>query len=276
MDFSQVEITKVSEYWNARPCNIKHSTSEIGTKQYFDEVEARKYKIEPHIPHFADFAKYNGKKVLELGCGLGTESINFARAGADLTIVELSEKSLELCKKRFEVYGLTATFILGNGEELCSKLLHEEYGTFDLIWSFGVIHHSPNPNIIVDNFHKLLKSGGELKLMVYSKISYKLFYIMKDTNTWDFSKLDSLLSMYSEAQVGCPITYSYTIDEARELCKQFIIEDVHKDHIFCWDIDEYKKYNYVKEPCWSGVPEEQFKKLEKELGWHTLILARKS
>jgi len=68
----------------------------VGTKQYFDEVEARKYFVEYHIPGFAKFARWRGKKVLEIGCGIGTDTINFARAGAQVTTVDLSGKSMEL------------------------------------------------------------------------------------------------------------------------------------------------------------------------------------
>ena len=82
----------------------------MGSREYFEEVERRKYFVEPHIPRFAEFERWRGKRVLEIGCGIGTDSINFARAGADLTVVELSEKSLDLCRRRFDVYGLEARF----------------------------------------------------------------------------------------------------------------------------------------------------------------------
>ena len=80
--FQTTPVQQVQAYWNNRPCNIRHSPQPVGTREYFDEVEARKRFVEPHIPTFAEFEHWNGKKVLEIGCGIGTAMINFARHGA--------------------------------------------------------------------------------------------------------------------------------------------------------------------------------------------------
>src|SRR5205823_12324829 len=130
-------IDQVREYWNRRPCNIRHSNKPVGTREYFDEVEARKYFVEPHIPGFAQFDRWKGKKVLEIGSGIGTDAINFARAGADYTGVELSSESMELTKQRFEVYGLPGKFFVGNTEEMSSFVTPVEKQ--DMVYSFGVI-----------------------------------------------------------------------------------------------------------------------------------------
>ena len=102
---AKVSIDTVKAYWDARPCNIRHSRKPVGSKEYFDEVETRKYYVEPHIPGFAQFARWKGKRVLEVGCGIGTDTVNFARAGAQVTAVDLSTESLAVAKQRAEVFG---------------------------------------------------------------------------------------------------------------------------------------------------------------------------
>jgi 2-polyprenyl-3-methyl-5-hydroxy-6-metoxy-1,4-benzoquinol methylase len=272
-DFSITPIERVQQFWDARPCNIRHSDKEIGCKKYFDEVEARKYFVEPHIPLFAEFETWRGKRVLEIGCGIGTEAINFARHGAQLTIIELSEKSLEITKQRFAVYGLNAEFILGNAEELDRLLKPEQQ--FDLIWSFGVIHHSPHPDRILKQCNAFLADDGELRMMVYAKLSYKVFNMMHEADVWNFASLDTLIAQHSEAQTGCPITYSYTLEGTRRLFGDFDIIDIHKAHIFSWDIPAYKKYRYEKESSFQHITDELFRELESELGWHILVKAKK-
>src|SRR6185312_3613906 len=117
-NFETVPIDAVREFWNGRPCNIRHSPKPLGTREYYDEVEARKYFVEYHIPPFAQFDRWKGKKVLEIGCGIGTDTISFARAGAQVTAVDLSEKALELARQRAKVFGLEdrITFIQANAE----------------------------------------------------------------------------------------------------------------------------------------------------------------
>ena len=150
-DFADVSMDKVEAFWNARPCNIRHSLREVGSREYFDDVEARKYFVEPHIPPFAQFERWKDKKVLEVGCGIGTDTINFARAGAKVTAIDYSEKSLDIARRRAEVYGLDIDFYKANAEDISRLVPVEDY---DLVYSFGVIHHTPRPRRVVSEIRK--------------------------------------------------------------------------------------------------------------------------
>jgi 2-polyprenyl-3-methyl-5-hydroxy-6-metoxy-1,4-benzoquinol methylase len=264
----------IKTYWNNRPCNILHSSKEFGSKEYFDEVESKKYFVEDHIPAFADFSRWKGKRILELGCGIGTDSINFARAGADLTVVELSDVSLDVCKKRFQVYGLNARFINANIEEI-DKVLSEKY---DLIYSFGVIHHTVQPKNVINAVYNLLNETGEFRFMVYSKVSYKMFWLMMENQLFDIRKGFDMVSAQSEAQKDCPTTHIYNFDDIRNdlLGQRFEIINIWKDHIFTFDIENYKKNLYVKDRYWKDVSDGEIKELAKELGWHTMVICKKA
>ena len=251
-------IEDVKKFWNDRPCNVKHSSKEVGTKEYFNEVEKKKFFVEPHIIGFTDFANWEGKKVLEIGCGLATAGINFASFGADYTGVELSESSLELARKRFEVYNQTAEFYSGDAEELSSFVPVESY---DLIYSFGVIHHSPHPEKIISEIKKYMNENSVLKIMLYAKDSWKNYMIE--------SGLDQ-----PEAQYGCPIAKTYTKQDVVELLEGYEVLSIEQDHIFPYQVEPYKKGEYLKQPWFESMPDEMFRTLEKNLGWHLLITAK--
>lgn len=267
------KLKQVQQYWNERPCNIKHSNKKVGTKEYFEEVMKKKYFAEPHTIDFAEFSKWKGKKVLDIGCGIGTIALSFAKAGAIVTAFDLSNKSLSICKNGFESYGLKGTFINGNAEHLSDYFDNDE--KFDLIWSFGVIHHTPNPENVFKEIRKLIKPDGEARIMLYSKVSFKMFEIMKDYNRWDMSEIKETIELQSEAQYGCPVTYTYSFNEIRSILQkyQFKEKKIWKDHIFIWDIENYKQNKFVKNEYWKNVDDKEIKQWAKELGWHTMIIA---
>jgi 2-polyprenyl-3-methyl-5-hydroxy-6-metoxy-1,4-benzoquinol methylase len=276
MRFGEVAIGRVKEYWNARPCNIRHSTAPVGSRQYFDEVEARKYFVESHIPGFAEFERWGGKRVLEIGCGIGTDTVNFARQGAQVSSVDLSEKSLELARQRVKVYGLEGQvqFYLGNAEELSSVVPVEGY---DLIYSFGVIHHTPHPERVLEEATKYAQAGTTVKVMVYHRRSYKVAWIVLTEGKGRFWKLDELVARNSEAQTGCPVTYTYSREEGRGLLERhgFRVREARVEHIFPYRIRDYVQYRYVKEAYFRWMPEGMFRGLEKRVGWHLCLTGEK-
>jgi len=258
---TSVTIETVKAYWDARPCNIRHSKLPVGSREYFDEVEARKYYVEPHIPRFAQFERWKGKRVLEVGCGVGTDTINFARAGADVTAVDLSSESLAVAKQRAKVFGLEGRvrFFEADAERLSEAVPLQRY---DLVYSFGVIHHTPKPLRAIAEIRRFMGRSSELRLMVYAK------------NSWKRIMIDAGFDQ-PEAQSGCPVAFTYTPEEIKnELLKGFEIQSIEQDHIFPFVVEKYVKYEYEVVPWFASMPREVFRALEKNLGWHTLVVAR--
>lgn len=264
-------LNQVRSYWDIRPCNIRHSPQPVGTEEYFQGVEARKYFVEPHIPGFAQFERWKGKKVLEIGCGIGTDSVNFARAGADFTAIDLSNRSIALAQQRFQLYGLEGHFYCGNAEELTSVVPIQH---FDLIYSFGVIHHTPHPERVFDQIQNYCGPDTEIRIMLYSKWCWKVLWIIMKYGHGAIWKAGDLVRRYSEAQTGCPVTYFYSFKELRRLLHNFVILDIRKDHIFPYVIDKYVKYEYQFEWYFAWMPKPLFRWLERRLGWHTLLVLK--
>jgi SAM-dependent methyltransferase len=254
-----VSIETVKAYWDSRPCNIRHSRLPAGTREYFDEVEARKYRVEPHIPGFAQFERWSGKRVLEVGCGIGTDTINFARAGAMVTAVDVSAESLALARKRAEVFGLKdrIRFFCADAERLSLAVAPEPY---DLVYSFGVLHHTPNPARAVAEIRRFMSAASEFRMMVYAR------------NSWKRIMIDAGLDQ-PEAQSGCPIAYTYSRDEIVELLSGFAVASIDQDHIFPFTVEKYVQFEYQLQPWFASMPREMFRALEKSLGWHALVVA---
>lgn len=158
---------RVRAFWQAHPCGTKFSDAEIGTREFFERVEAHRYAKEWHIPDAADFAGSRGLRVLEIGCGLGTDGAQFAKAGADYTGVDLTDAAIDLARKRFEGSGLPGEFRVADAE-------HLDFAddSFDLVYSHGVLHHTPDTARAVQEIHRVLKPGGRAIVMLYHRGSY--------------------------------------------------------------------------------------------------------
>ena len=258
---SDINLEVVQDYWDRQPCNLKHSQSQIGTAKYYDEVTARRFFVEPHILDFANFESWSGKSVLEIGCGIGTDAAKFAEAGANYTGIELSQESISIAEKRFEIFNLNGTFSVSPVEEVAK--LGFKKGQFDLVYSFGVIHHTPNPGKALQEIHKICDSNTEIRIMLYAK------------NSWKSAMIENGLDQ-PEAQTGCPIAYTYTKDEVIELFESsgFLVTDIKQDHVFQYHLDKYKNYQYEKLPWFDVMPEEVLQAIKSQLGWHLLIKAK--
>ena len=158
---------RVRVFWQAHPCGTKFSDAEIGTPEFFERVEAHRYEKEWHIPAAADFTNTRGLRVLEIGCGMGTDGAQFAKAGANYTGIDLTDAAVELARKRFQVSGLKGEFRVADAERLDFP-----DASFDLVYSHGVLHHTPDIEAAVREIHRVLKPGGRAMVMLYHRGSY--------------------------------------------------------------------------------------------------------
>ncbi|MBI3653903.1 MAG: class I SAM-dependent methyltransferase [Acidobacteria bacterium] len=159
--------TRVHDFWQANPCGAKFAEMQIGSREFFEAVEKHRYQTEWHIPEVVQFNRWRDKAVLEIGCGLGTDAINFARAGAHYTGVDLTERSIELVQRRFDFENLKGELRTADAENLPFA-----DNTFDLVYSHGVLHHTPDTERAINEAHRVLKPNGQAMVMLYHKNSY--------------------------------------------------------------------------------------------------------
>jgi SAM-dependent methyltransferase len=200
--------------------------------------------------------------------------MNFARAAASVTAVELSDRSLELARRRASVFGLEdrIRFYGGNAEELTRFVPVEPY---DLVYSFGVIHHTPRPEKVLEQIRPYMTSSSTLKVMVYHRWSWKVLWILLTYGRGSFWRLEELIARHSEAQTGCPVTYTYSKSQIRRLFSRlgFRIFNLRVDHIFPYRIADYVRYRYVRDWWCRPIPPRMFRALERAFGWHLCVEA---
>jgi len=170
MQDQKVKIEEVSKFWSENPCDANGSTS-ANRKQYFEEIEKHRYALIRHIPHVAKFNQFKNKKVLEIGCGIGTDGRQFAKNGADYYGINIDEGSTTLTLEAFQLFGLKGDIRQMNGEAL-----EFENNFFDHIYCCGVIHHSPDTEKIVEEMYRVLKPGGTVCVMIYNKSSVNYYF----------------------------------------------------------------------------------------------------
>lgn len=158
---------EVRAYWQAAPCGTKTAAAELGTPEFFRQVEEWRYRVEPFIPAFAGFDRVAGMEVLEIGVGLGTDFLGFVRGGATATGIDLTPAAVEATRCRLEIEGLAAEVLVADAEDLPFAA-----ESFDLVYSYGVLHHTPDTARALAEVRRVLRAGGEARIMLYARRSW--------------------------------------------------------------------------------------------------------
>lgn len=222
-DVPQQELkSQVRDYWNEFSCDTQVAAAEKFSKDYFEQIERFRYRDQPFIHSFAQFTRYHGRRVLEVGFGAGTDFIQWLRAGTRATGVDLTPEALANLSHRIEVYGLPAPeqIMVADAEKLPFP-----NDSFDLGYSFGVLHHSPDTEKAIAELVRVTRPGGEIKIMVYNRHSVYTF------NQWvkhgllrgkPFQSLATILWNHMES-VG---TKGYTRGELRAILAKLPLQAI--------------------------------------------------
>lgn len=202
---------RVREFWEAEPCGTRHVGLTEGTPEFFARLERQRAEREPFIERFARFDEQRGKRVLEVGVGPGTDFVRFARAGAVATGLDLTAHGVDLTRRRLELEGLRADVRQGDAEQLPF-----EDGSFDFVYSWGVIHHTESPERAGREIVRVTAPGGRVCVMVYhrhSLVAAQSWLVNGVARGRPWRSLSDLIWHHHES-VG---TRAYTVAEARSL-----------------------------------------------------------
>ncbi len=205
----------IKKFWNKKPCGTFGNIPKDTNREYFDKIKTRRYRLEPFIFDIARFNEHIGKNVLEIGCGIGMDGIEFAKNGAIYTGVDLSDESIKLCKKHFEIFKQC-----GNILNIDAENLPFENESFDLVYSWGVLHHIPNMQKSIDEIHRVLKQNGKIAIMIYNKYSLvglQLYIVYGLLKLQIFKKFNDLYFNHHESRG----TKAFTDKEALMMFKEF-------------------------------------------------------
>lgn len=250
-------IEQIRTYWNHRIHDLEMTHHPVGSKAFFDDLDDYRFDKLHYLPRLVDFGGFRGQRLLEVGCGVGTDLVRFAQGGAIVTGIDLSETAIDLARKNFEMHDVTAEELrVGNGEALPYP-----DATFDVVYGHGVIQYTANAPQLIREMHRVLEPGGRGIFMVYNRVSW-------------LNALSKVMKVALEHE-DAPVLKKYSIGEFRELLQPFqevqIIPErfpvksrLHKG----W---KGVAFNTMFVGTFNALP----RSLVRPLGWHLMALCRK-
>ena len=249
-------LAKIRSYWNEHIHDLAIAAHPVGTPEFFHELDEYRYSKLRYLPQIVNFSNYQGKSLLEVGCGVGIDLVRFARAGAIVTGIDLAEVSINLACQNFAQNGLTAKLQVMNGEAL-----EFEDNNFDVIYAHGVLQYTADAPKLVNEIHRVLRPGGEAILMVYNKYSW-------------LNALSKLTNVELEHQ-DAPVLNKYSIWEFKRLLHPFTQVKIIPERFPV----KTQLHHGLKATLYNNLFVNLFNLLPKPLiqftGWHLIAFAYK-
>lgn len=200
-------LQEIRDYWNAHIHDLEIATEPVGTPAFFQQLAEYRFDKLHYLPQIIDSSAYQGKQLLEVGCGLGIDLVRWARAGAVVTGIDLADVSIELARQNFTQQGLRADLLVMNGESL-------GFGdnSFDVAYAHGVLQYTANTRKMIGELHRVLRPGGEAIMMVYNSHSW-LSMVSKVTRVelehedapalqmYSIGEFESMLAAFSKVRI---------------------------------------------------------------------------
>lgn len=209
------EKRSVQEFWEAESCGEVYARGDDVVSQFREHAEAR-YRLEPYIEHFARFEEARGEDVLEIGVGMGADHVRLARAAPQsLTGIDLTLRAVDWTKQRIAAEGLSSGLAVSDAERLPFR--HE---AFSVVYSWGVLHHSPDTSAAVKELYRVLRPGGRARVMIYHSRSIVGYLLWLRYGLFRGRPRRALTEIYAE-HLESPGTKAYSVSEAEELFSAF-------------------------------------------------------
>jgi len=249
-------ISRIAAYWDEHIHDLSITTYPVGTREFFQQLDEYRYDKLNYLPRLVDVSTYQGKSLLEVGCGAGIDLVRFARAGAVVTGIDLSTTAIELARKNIEQNGLKADLWVMNGESM-----QFPDNSFDVVYAHGVLQYTADVEKMVAEIHRVVKPGGEVVVMVYNR------------NSW--LNLMRRVTKVSLEHEDAPVLKKYSISELKQFLKPFknyrIIPERFPVKTKLHSGWKARLFNDVFVGTFNLMP----KALVRPLGWHLMAFATK-
>jgi 2-polyprenyl-3-methyl-5-hydroxy-6-metoxy-1,4-benzoquinol methylase len=249
-------LAQIRDYWNGHIHDLEMTTQPVGTAGFFQELAAYRYDKLHYLPRLVDFSAYEGRRLLEVGCGLGIDLVRFGRCGATVTGVDLAEVAIDLAQQNVAQAGLTADLRVMNGEDL-----QFEDGSFDVVYAHGVLQYTANAQQMIDELHRVLRPGGQAILMVYNRYSW-------------LNVLSKLMKVELEHE-DAPVLKKYSIKQFRSMLRSFAEARIVPERFPV----RSRLHGGLKGRLYNGLFVGLFNSLPRSVvrpfGWHIMAFARK-